>query len=167
MHAWPHPPSKWVAANCDGSIRDNLRGYDTIGRDASGQALFAVAGATPDGSILRMELLAMKCGLLKARDLNITHVQVRSDSTMVVQLVLGTYQTPWHSISLVEDIQELQRCFRGCVFQHHVRETNSCADILVGFVFNCQELNLCVNRLPAALSNLLRNDATGKKYYRL
>ncbi|XP_043714485.1 uncharacterized protein LOC122662843 [Telopea speciosissima] len=114
-----------------------------------------------------MEMLAIKVGLSKAATLNIMQVQVRSDSLLAVQMILGRYQPPWYIIGLLGEIHALRGQFRSCVFTHHVREMNFCADFLANFVQLAQEIHLCMDSLPRGLSALLRDDANGKKYFRM
>ncbi|XP_043725941.1 uncharacterized protein LOC122672544 [Telopea speciosissima] len=165
---WPQPPAGWTALNCNGLVLgEGIGGYGAIGRDDTGRAVFGIAGATLEHNILRMELMAIKTGLMKASCLGLSQIQVRSDSLSAVQSISGRYKVPWYLRELVEEILTLRNCFRSCVFVHHVREINSCADFLVGFLTSCQEIHLCTTSLPPALSRIIREDAAGKTYYRM
>ncbi|XP_043725527.1 beta-glucosidase 6-like [Telopea speciosissima] len=62
-----------------------------MGRDSREKALFALARATEDDNIVHVELLAIKMGLVKAKSLTISQVQVRSDSLVAVQLLYGSW----------------------------------------------------------------------------
>ncbi|XP_043716280.1 uncharacterized protein LOC122664479 [Telopea speciosissima] len=145
-----------------------MGGYGAIGRDASASVVFAIAGATMDKNVLSMELMAIRQGLRTAKAMNWWPlVQVRSDSMIATQVLTGRFAAPWNVLSLVGDILDLTDWFRGCSFQHYVRETNFCADFLAGLLTSCGEVHYCNDTLPTALSTLIRDDAKGKKYYRL
>ncbi|XP_043725702.1 uncharacterized protein LOC122672268 [Telopea speciosissima] len=104
FHVWKPPPLDWVALNCDGSVIRERGGNGAIGRDHLGRPLFAVAGGSRDVSIIQIELQAIKAALLKARALNLTWVQVRSDSILTIQMIVGTYLISWKIRWLIEDI---------------------------------------------------------------
>ncbi|XP_043693252.1 uncharacterized protein LOC122643729 [Telopea speciosissima] len=144
-----------------------MGGYGAIGRDSRGRPVFALAGGLQNGDVIYMELFAIRAGLLKARTMQIQQVQVRSDSMVAVQMIVGTFQPHWEFLGLLEEIRSLRDGFRNCSFNHHVREINGCADFLAGFVHHVEEVDFCITCLPEALSSLIRNDASSMTYYRL
>ncbi|XP_042477651.1 uncharacterized protein LOC122059007 [Macadamia integrifolia] len=165
--SWPRPPAAWLVLNCDGLVRNGLGRYGIVARDARGCPVFALAGAVVHDNILCVELIAIRQGLKRARDLRCTHLQVRLDSLAVVQMITGKFRPPWFTLALLDDIFELYANFQHCVFSHHVREINRCADFLAYFVQSPQETILDLSNLPADLIVLLRDDACGKVYQRL
>ncbi|XP_043725454.1 uncharacterized protein LOC122672010 [Telopea speciosissima] len=114
-----------------------------------------------------MELCAIRADLLKARAMQIQQVQVRSDSMVAVQMIVGTFQPHWEFLWLLEEIQSLRDSFCNCSFNHHVREINGCADFLTGIVHHVEEVDFNISDLPKALSTHIRNDALNMTYYRL
>ncbi|XP_043710639.1 uncharacterized protein LOC122659606 [Telopea speciosissima] len=142
-------------------------GYGAIARNHFGKPLFAVAGGARDVSIVHMELLAIKTALLKASSLNLSRVQVRSDSLLAVKMIVGTYAISWEVRWLIEEIRVLRDSFESCSFAHQVREANACADYLAGMVDSCVDISISVGCFPSALSTLVENDERGKKYIRM
>ncbi|XP_043694511.1 uncharacterized protein LOC122645251 [Telopea speciosissima] len=167
FHVWTPPPRGWVVLNCDDSVRQDRGGYGVIGRDHRGCPIFAVAGGARDVSIVHMELQAIKAALLHAKSHNLSHVQVRSDSMMAIQMIVGSFHISWSVRWLIEDIWRLRDSFSNCSFAHQVRETNGCADYLVSLVDSPMEISLCIDSLPLALSTFIQNDAGGKRYLRM
>ncbi|XP_042488561.1 uncharacterized protein LOC122068744 [Macadamia integrifolia] len=160
--SWPRPPAAWLVLNCDGSIRKGLGGYGVVARDARGCPVFALAGAVVHDNILCVELIAIRQGLKRARDRRCTHLQVRSDSLATVQMITGKFRPPWFALALLDDIFELYANFQHCVFSHHVREINRCADFLASFVQSPHETMLDLSNLSDDLIVLLSDDACGK-----
>ncbi|XP_043716161.1 uncharacterized protein LOC122664425 [Telopea speciosissima] len=117
--------------------------------------------------VLHMELYAVRMGFLKARAMQVQQVQVRSDSRVAVQMIVGAFQPRWEVLWLVEEIHGLHDGFCSNSFIHNVREINSCVDYLAGFVRGVHDLDFNTSCLPEALSILVRNDASGMAYYRM
>ncbi|XP_042492821.1 uncharacterized protein LOC122072296 [Macadamia integrifolia] len=140
-----------------------MGGYGVLASDASGFPLFALASAMEGGNILYMELLAIKKGLEKAHLIHCSHIQSRY-SLMAIQMISGRYRPSWFVLDLLDDIFVLNSFFQQCVFFHHVREINSSADFLAGFLCAPQEIDLLLGDLPAALNVLIRDDVVGKVY---
>ncbi|XP_043694112.1 uncharacterized protein LOC122644793 [Telopea speciosissima] len=150
----------------------NIRGLNDpgkrrIGRDHLGRPIFAIAGGASEVKVVQMELQAIKTGLLKACNLKLSRVQVRSDSMLAIKMIVGSFALSWEVRWLVEEIRVLRDTFITCSFAHQVRETNSCADYLAGLVNTCVEFSFSMDSLPVALSDVIQNDARGKNYPRL
>ncbi|XP_043713210.1 uncharacterized protein LOC122661771 [Telopea speciosissima] len=153
--------------NCDGSVKGGFGGYGAIGRNYRGEPVFALAGGIQESDVVCMELHAIRSGLQRARVFNLSQVQVRSDSQVAIQMVVGTYKVPCGVLWLVEEICELRDSFRSCTFIHHVREINCCADYLAGYTSVAQIIHFDLHNLPLILSEMIQNDAKGKVYSRM
>ncbi|XP_043700990.1 uncharacterized protein LOC122651604 [Telopea speciosissima] len=167
FHSWLRPPSNCMAINCDGSVMDGRGGYGAMACDRMGRVIFAIAGGFRDTNIMRMELEAIRCGLRRANSLGCPRIHVQSDSLCAIQMIKGSFHTPWHCLELLEDILCLKEKFSCCTFAHVAREANFCADFLASFLHSDQEILLSTNCLPPALACLVGEDARGRRYQRL
>ncbi|XP_043724154.1 uncharacterized protein LOC122671123 [Telopea speciosissima] len=129
-----HSAAGWVAINCDGSIRPHGGGYGCLGRNQLGAPLFAIAGGTAERNVLRMELIAIRVGLHKARCLGMERILCYSDSLLAIQILNGHVTIPWTTFDLVHDVWDLRDHFHSIDLHFHVRKTKFCADFLAGFL---------------------------------
>ncbi|KAF8388634.1 hypothetical protein HHK36_027311 [Tetracentron sinense] len=66
--SWIPPDHGIIALNTDGSRRSNNAGYGCILSDSWGSPIFALAGCHSNGTVIGMELMAIKRGLELAKD---------------------------------------------------------------------------------------------------
>jgi ribonuclease HI len=77
------------------------------------------------------EYRALICGLAKAVEFKIEHLNVRGDSQLVIRQMLGEYKVKHPNIiPLYNDAKKLAAKFKSISFAHIYREENKLADEL-------------------------------------
>ncbi|KAL3642031.1 hypothetical protein CASFOL_012846 [Castilleja foliolosa] len=130
--------------NCDGSFKERSQecGYGIIVRDFMGRMTLAKAKHFPkveltNGDdvkygtmVLMVEMLAIRDGLRLTRRLNISQVEVQSDSKTAIRIIRGLCECPEECLGLLSEIMFEARFFLGLEFEFVYREQNRAADFL-------------------------------------
>ncbi|MCI18492.1 non-LTR retroelement reverse transcriptase [Trifolium medium] len=88
---WKCPHEGWIKLNCDGAHKSlvNLSGCGGLLRDSSGTCLNSYARKISSCDALHAEMWGMYIGMDLTRRQGITHLQVESDSKVLVHMVTG------------------------------------------------------------------------------
>ena len=89
------------------------------------------------------EYEALIIGLMTARDLKVTHIDVNCDSLLIVNHVNGTYEAKdYKMLAYLSIMKELQAEFDNFNIQQVPRESNTQADALAGLGVVFRHINL-------------------------
>ncbi|KAL3642044.1 hypothetical protein CASFOL_012859 [Castilleja foliolosa] len=132
--------------NCDGSFKERSQecGYGIIVRDFLGRMTLAKAKHFPKVEltnddveygtmVLMVEMLAIRDGLRLTRRLNISQVEVQSDSKTAIRIIRGLSECPKECLGLLSEIMFEACFFLGLEFEFVYREQNRAADFLSKF----------------------------------
>ena len=133
MRKWSAPPEGWIKCNTDGAF------YTDVGQGATGVVLRDQTGTFRRGraqwyqhglSALSMEAVACRDGLVLAREMNVSRVQVETDSQELVKLwELGALQRSCIS-PIIREIRDLCASFLDFSLVYINRVCNSVAHTL-------------------------------------
>lgn len=152
-----------IAVNCDGSSLGvpARSGFGGCIRNSSGSWLAGFMGFGAQGSVLRMELLAIFHGLELAWNLEHRQVECFSDSLLAVNLI----QTPpshFHvEVVLLHHILSLMHRDWNTRVTHVLREENACADFLAKAGASQECALLYLQDPPPRIEALLLADSMG------
>jgi hypothetical protein len=108
---WNRPREGWVKLNCDGTHKSsvNLSGCGGLLRDSSGVCLVSYARKLGTCDALVAEMWGMYLGMDLAMRQGMTHLQVDSDSKLLVDMVTGNCTINGNIPTLVRRIRDLKR----------------------------------------------------------
>ena len=125
----------------DGAARGNP-GPAAIGiiiQDESGRVLREVGRTIGRATSNQAEYRALILGLEEAAKLGVPHLEVRTDSELVVRQLNGRYRVKNAALQpLFKQVSELLRKFPSATVRHIPREANKRADALVNAVLDAR-----------------------------
>jgi len=121
---WKTPQEGWVKLNCDGAHKSlvNLSGCGGLIRDSSGNCLNSYARKIGSCDALHAEIVCMYIGMDMARRQGITHLQVESDSSLLVDMVTGKCNINGNVPTLIQRIRDLKNMSWHVHINHTWRE---------------------------------------------
>ncbi|KAI5336490.1 hypothetical protein L3X38_015758 [Prunus dulcis] len=145
---WLPPISSYVKINTDGSWKSGsaMAGVGVIIRKIAGSCIGGLAAQVRAQSPLMAEVLALKHGLLRAKELNLVNVVVESDSQVAINSVLGDVSSSnWELYPILKDIRFLKASFTNLNWAWVPREANRSADAVASLARKgmCLESWLC------------------------
>ncbi|KAK6156654.1 hypothetical protein DH2020_010902 [Rehmannia glutinosa] len=174
---WKQPFLGYVAVNCDGSFRErnNTCGYGIIVRDCFGRFIVAKANHFQKAdlikdetikvkygtTVLMIEMLAIRDGLRLAKGLELTHVEIQSDSKVAISILVGESRCPSQCLGVLSDIRSEISFFKGLGFIFVYRERNRAADFLSKCLTSDGERCFDSSDVPHALQKIIVEDALG------
>lgn len=115
----------------DASISQLGSGIGFIIRDAQGDYVSLGGLSTTGTDITLLELMAIREGLIRARQLGITEICIHSDSQVAIhQIKTSDMERNLNYQMVVNEIFFLRECYRHCCFTHIYRELNQVADAI-------------------------------------
>lgn len=128
---WHPPIIGWLKVNTDGAAQDSpgLAGGGGIFRDHLGKFVACFAAFYDIQHAIYAELLSVILAVELAHAKGWHHLWIESDSTLVVDILIGNIQPPWSIASRWSICQSLLSSMSWKV-SHIFREGNSCADLL-------------------------------------
>ena len=130
---WVHPEPHQVKFNSDGSLIGTTQrsGFGGLFRNHLGIWIRGFCGFFGNRSILFIELMGIKMGLIQTWAMGISTLVCESDSLEAVKLVCSTEVPVYHQYAtLIADIKSLISRDWNVSISHVFRETNACADML-------------------------------------
>ncbi|GAU44764.1 hypothetical protein TSUD_246570 [Trifolium subterraneum] len=161
---WKQPQEGWIKLNCDGAHKSsiNLSGCGGLLRDNNGNCLSSFARKIGSCDALQAEMWGMYIGMNLARRQGITHLQVESDSKMLVDMVTGNCNVNENIPTLIKCIRSLKNMNWHVQFNHKWREGNRSVDWLANFDLTLSSFDLQVlGSLPRELQSLIFYDVFG------
>ncbi|KAL2929232.1 hypothetical protein RDABS01_034643 [Bienertia sinuspersici] len=162
--AWVAPEYGWVALNIDGAAKgcSGPTGASGILHNYAGQCLGFFANNLGECNAMRVELLALKRGLLFAYDLGIKQLNVRMDNQACTQIMNKEAEFFGPNLHLVKQCKELiARPSWTVMLSHCYREAIRAVDWLADRgVFQEIPSNSSIQDHPA-LAAILREDLIG------
>ncbi|CAJ2669285.1 unnamed protein product [Trifolium pratense] len=161
---WKQPQEGWIKLNCDGAHKSsiNLSGCGGLLRDSYGNCLSSFARKIGSCDALHAEMWGMYIGMNLARRQGITHLQVESDSKMLVDMVTGNCNVNGNIPTLIKRIRDLKNMNWHVQFNHTWREGNRSADWLANFSLTLNSFDLHVlESPPRELQSLIFDDVSG------
>jgi len=125
--------AKRVTIYTDGGAQPNPgpAGTGIVILDESGAVIFEASHSIGHATNNQAEYKAVITGLQEAARLQAEHVQLRSDSELLVKQIKGEYRVRNPDLKpLFEHTRELMRAFQSCHVSHIRREQNTAADAL-------------------------------------
>jgi ribonuclease HI len=143
---WKCPREGWIKLNCDGAHKSsiNLSGCGGLLRNSNGTFLKGYARKIGSCDALHAEMWGMYIGMDLARRQGITHLQVESDSKVLVDMVTGNCNANGNVPTLIRRIRDLKNMNWQVQINHTWREGNRSADWLANFSFNFNSFDLHV-----------------------
>ncbi|RHN70125.1 putative ribonuclease H-like domain-containing protein [Medicago truncatula] len=107
---WKWPQDGWVKLNCDGAHKNsiNLSGCGGLLCDSNGICLISYARKIGACDAFHAEMWVMYLGLELVRRRGITHLQVVSDSKVLVDMITGNCNINGSAPTLVRRIREFK-----------------------------------------------------------
>ncbi|GAU41583.1 hypothetical protein TSUD_271920 [Trifolium subterraneum] len=161
---WKKPQEGWVKLNCDGAYKDTLElaGCGGLLRDSNGRWLTGYSRKIGTCDSLSAEMWGMYLGMQLAWRNGFHHLQVESDSKILVDMIMGNVKINGKPPILVCRIQELLKLNWQVQFKHIWREGNRSADWLANFSFSLNSFQIHVMETPpSGILNLLFDDISG------
>jgi len=162
-----------VKLNCDGAHKSsvNLSGCGDLFRDSSENCLNSYARKIGSCDALHAEMWVMYIGMDMARRRGITHFQVESDSSLLVDMVTGKCNINGNVPTLIRHIRDLKNKSWHVHINHTWCEGNISADWLANFNLSLDTFDLHMIEIPPReLQRLLFDDFSGAeipRYVRL
>jgi len=161
---WKTPREGWVKLNCDGAHKSSssLSGCGGLLRDSMGNCLNSYARKIGSCDALHAEMWGMYIGMDMARRQGITHLQVESDSKILVDMVTGKCNINGNVPTLIRRIRDLKNMSWQVQINHIWREGNRSADWLANFSLSLDSFDLhVIETPPRELRCLLFDDISG------
>ncbi|KAF7827446.1 reverse transcriptase [Senna tora] len=128
---WTEPKKSFCKLNIDGAASNNLLGTGGIIRNDQGYYMISFCKFLGQGSSVQAELWALQIGLSIARDINISHIEIETDCTMLIHLINNNQLTNLHPLfSVICTCRHFLSAFDSWELKHIYREANGCADAL-------------------------------------
>jgi len=123
--------SKRLTINTDGAAVPNPgpAGIGAVLRDAKGSIVAEISQYIGPATNNKAEFLALIAALEKALELNADHVDIKSDSELIVRQIEGKYRSKVMK-QLFDQVVSLLDEFKSYTVQHIPREQNKEADAL-------------------------------------
>lgn len=156
---WQPPQDGWIALHMNGASRSMLfAGCGGLLRGAHGEWLGGFSRNLGITSAYEAELWGVLEGLLLARRLGFQMVDLRIDSTCVVNGIQGKATGCVRGVVLVTHIRKLLDVNWAVRISHVYREANKCADCLANIGCDQQQALEFYVQPPLVLEVLLDND---------
>ncbi|PNX95042.1 ribonuclease H [Trifolium pratense] len=140
----------------------NLSGCGGLLRDNNDICLSSFARKIGSCDALHAEMWGMYIGMDLARRQGITHLQVESDSKVLVEMVTGNYNDNRNIPTLVRRIRDLTNLNWHVQINHTWREGNKSADWLANYSLTLNSFDLHVLETPPReFQSLLFYDSSG------
>ena len=119
---WKRPQEGYVKLNCDGAYKDTLSiaGCGGLLRNSDGRWLQGYSRKIGACDALSAEMWGMYLGMKLAWRQGFHHLQVESDSKMLVDMIMGTVKFKGRPPTLVHRIQELLKLNWHVHFQSYM-----------------------------------------------
>ncbi|XP_040375260.1 uncharacterized protein LOC121053020 [Rosa chinensis] len=106
----------------------------------------AGASCVDKSSIPTTEALALREGLIKAKEKNIKKILVEGDSKFIIDCVQNKCGVPWRFKAIIQDVKKIVSCFEYFSINHVFREANFPTDALANLRHyrgsgDCWEIN--------------------------
>ena len=167
---WKRPNYNELKLNVDGCSKGNpgSAGGGGVLRDHAGQMIMAFSAYFGFCSKNSAEALALKTGLRWCLDHDFHRVAVESDSLLIIQMVKGMIDSPWHMKDDIKQIQSMSS-LGDFSFIHTFREGNTTADLLANMAEHCKTTTFFTEaiNLPSKVTSTLNNDVVGKPNIRI
>ncbi|XP_056688900.1 uncharacterized protein [Spinacia oleracea] len=121
---WYPPPQGTFKLNFDGSCKTASTAAGFIIRDSNGAPISIHTYNLGITQAFMEEACALHKGLQEAKKLNIKHLHIEGDNMMVINVVKGTWKTPWKLHFVIQDILEIINSFYTWNIKHVYREAN-------------------------------------------
>jgi ribonuclease HI len=161
---WKQPQDGWFKLNCDGAHKSsiNLSGCGGLLRNSYGICVSSFARKIGSCDALHAEMWGMYIGMDLARRQGITHLQVESDSKVLVDMVTGNCKVNGRIPTLIRRIRDLKTLDWQVQINHTWREGNRSADWLANFSLTLDSFDLhIVETPPRELRSLIFDDLSG------
>ena len=158
---WKWPRDGWVKLNCDGAQKSsiNLSGCGDLLRDSNGDCLISYARKIGACDEFHTEMWAMYLGLELAQRRRITHLQVESDSKVLVDMITGNCNINGSVPTLIRRIREFKNMNWHVQINHTWREGNRAADWLANFSLTLNAFDFhVIETPPRELQNIIFDD---------
>ncbi|XP_061998871.1 uncharacterized protein LOC133716160 [Rosa rugosa] len=162
MLSWLKPSPGHFKLNVDGSrTHSGLIGAGGVIRDNDGNWTYGFMRNLGNGEVLKAEAWGLMTGLSIARELGITHIEVETDSAVLMQLMMHC-DIDLHPLgTLLSNCQTMLNSFEFHSIQHIHRERNMVADGLAKRSTD-QELGLCrCSSAPSFICQAMLDDIDG------
>ncbi|CAL9028140.1 unnamed protein product, partial [Prunus brigantina] len=153
--------SSYVKINTDGSWKSGstMAGVGVIIRKIAGSCIGGLAAQVRAQSPLMAEVLALKHGLLRAKELNLVNVVVESDSQVAINSVQRDVSSSnWELYPILKDIRFLKASFTNLNWAWVPREANRSADAVASLARKGMCLESWLVRPPSSLVHILSRD---------
>ncbi|KAF3639165.1 hypothetical protein FXO38_22816 [Capsicum annuum] len=129
------PREGWTKLNTDGCSKGNPgpSGGGGIIRNSQGKILGAFAVQLGHNTNNIAEATTLKIGLEICRDKGISHIDIESDSMLLVKWIQNSASIPWNVFSEIMEIRNMMNSFEDSIIWHCYREANKVADCLANF----------------------------------
>lgn len=164
---WTKPTQPFLKLHCDGSAKDRILGAGGIIRDHCGNWVSGYSSSLGTGHILKAELWSILHGLKLAKDLNITHLIIETDSKIAVDLINDTNLSSHHRLFFLINICRCYlRMFDEARINHIFREANQPADLLAKWGRDSSVPHTIFHFMPSFVSLLCLYDFMSFDYHR-
>ena len=107
------------------------------------------------------EALALLCGLQLCRDHNLNHVEIETDSQILLRLLNSNQPWPWSIFVILKEAKFFLSQVSS-TFRHVYREVNTVADLLANMAAtNCFSQTFSGLTIPQYCKGLVRLDQLG------
>ncbi|KAK6160600.1 hypothetical protein DH2020_003981 [Rehmannia glutinosa] len=129
-------------------------------RDSGGKVILAFGrNVELMRSAFEGELLALKDGLIRVKEMDVRHQLVISDSLLAVQAVMATHEDLSYNDALLQDIYHFQADLGVTKFTHKCRTANSVAHRLAFFsAFSSSSFCWTSEDLPSWIEEIVLAD---------
>lgn len=162
MLCWQRPPEGFHKLNVDGSRNaSGLIGAGGVLRDCDGKWCHGFMRNIGKGQVLQAESWGLATGLQIAVELHITHIEVETDSAILINLINGN-DIALHPLgTIISNCKNLMTKFVQCSINHIHREKNMVADCLAKRSIQ-NEVGVCkLPSAPAFAAQAMLDDVAG------
>ncbi|KAB2602378.1 hypothetical protein D8674_003383 [Pyrus ussuriensis x Pyrus communis] len=152
---WKCPMSSYVKINFDGSVSNSLAARGFVIRNWNSKTILAGAMNMGFSTINIAEALALHEALIWARRRSMTHVLMKGDSKLIIDVVRGAYEVSWNLRSIIEDIR-----------WHVFKEENFVTDTMASVGLKTDNFCIWDACLPVEANLALLFDCNGSDYVR-
>ncbi|KAF6155254.1 hypothetical protein GIB67_019780 [Kingdonia uniflora] len=96
------PPMEGIVLlNTDGSVKGDRDGYGGLARVTNGDCILSYSGRGPPVSMVYQEMKLIKRGLQLCIERGVKHIQVTTDSELMIAYIKRQKKPPWNCIHLL------------------------------------------------------------------
>jgi ribonuclease HI len=167
--SWIAPPMGWHAVNTDGAakISDRIAGCGGIVRNNSGAWVEGFAMALGDTTAYMAELWGVFEGLVLAKRLGATKLELRIDSAVIVQSLQARQEGSPMGATLLKKIYKIMEDFQEVCIIHVYREANRCADMLANIGCRSSGSTVYFEYPPFEVLQIVDDDYRGVSFPRI